>query len=472
MTRRSFRIIVGVAACLVSTVTFAAQPTIAKRIDMYVRSEMRRQKIPGMSVAVIHDRRVLFRKNYGFANVEHKVPVGPATVFQSGSIGKQFTAAAIMLLVQDGNMSLDDRLSKFLPNTPPAWENVTIRHLLTGTSGMGSFGDEVDLRADYSEEQFFEFAKKAPLGFTPGSDWNYSNTAYVTLGILIHKLTGKFYGDFLEERIFGPLNMRTARIISETDIIPNRAAGYRLVGGELKNQEWVSPSNNTTADGSLYLTVDDLVKWDAALYTDFPLKQSTLRETFSAVKLRDGAEHPYGFGWHVEKVGGTRFVFHGGAWQGFKSFIGRFPDDKLTIIFFANLWDTRDFKLAGDLASFFYPQLKRRVLPTIDDTDPKTTRLVRNTLLQISTSKASQESFSAAGRADIFPQKIKHLEQTLRSLSIPVAVIFTSDLLDRHDDGGMRKYRYLLSDVTKSFVCTVIVNSNDEIDALDIDEHK
>jgi len=291
MTRRSFRIIVGVAACLVSTVTFAAQPTIAKRIDMYVRSEMRRQKIPGMSVAVIHDRRVLFRKNYGFANVEHKVPVGPATVFQSGSIGKQFTAAAIMLLVQDGNMSLDDRLSKFLPNTPPAWENVTIRHLLTGTSGMGSFGDEVDLRADYSEEQFFEFAKKAPLGFTPGSDWNYSNTAYVTLGILIHKLTGKFYGDFLEERIFGPLNMRTARIISETDIIPNRAAGYRLVGGELKNQEWVSPSNNTTADGSLYLTVDDLVKWDAALYTDFPLKQSTLRETFSAVKLRDGAEH-------------------------------------------------------------------------------------------------------------------------------------------------------------------------------------
>jgi CubicO group peptidase (beta-lactamase class C family) len=450
----------------------SAQIDVAKRIDTYVRAEMGREHIPGLSLAVIKNGRIQVRKNYGFANLEHKVPIGPSTVFQSGSIGKQFTAAAIVLLVQDGKLSLDDRLSKFLPDTPAAWQNITIRHLLTGTSGMGSFGDEVDLHADYSEEQFFDFAKKAPLSFAPGSDWNYSNTAFVTLGILIHKLTGKFYGDFLSERIFRPLNMRTARIISEADIVPNRAAGYRLVDGELKNQEWVSPSNNSTADGSLYWTMDDLVKWDAALYTDFPLKQSTLREVFSPVKLSDGTQHPYGFGWHVENVAGRRFVYHGGAWQGFKSFIGRFPDDKLTIIFFANLWDTRDFKLAGDLAAFFYPQLKRRSLAAIEDTDAKSTRLIRRTLLEISRSKARPESFSVAGRADIFPEKIKQVERTLRSLSIPIAVIFSSELLDRSENSGMRKYRFLLSDVTKSFICTATLNASDEIAELDLKPHK
>ena len=338
--------------------------------------------------------------------------------------------------------------------------------------GMGSFGDEVDLHADYSEEQFFDFAEKAPLRFAPGSDWNYSNTAFVTLGILIHKLTGKFYGDFLKERIFLPLNMRTASIISEADIVPNRAAGYRLEGGQLKNQEWVSPSNNSTADGSLYLTVDDLAKWDAALYTDFPLKRSALREIFSPVKLIDGTEHPYGFGWHVDNVADRRFVFHGGAWQGFKSFIGRFPDDRLTIIFFANLWDTRDFKLAGDLASFFYPRIQRPAVPTIEDTDPKTTRLVHDTLLQISAGNAKQESFSVEAHANNLPQKFRQLEKTLRSLSIPVAVIFMSELIDQRNKGRIRTFRYLLSDVTKSFICTITLNSDDKIAELDIEPNK
>src|SRR6202161_2109817 len=130
-----------------------------------------------------------------------------------------------------------------------------------------------------------------PLAFPPGASWSYSNLGFLTLGILIHKVTGEFYGDFLQERIFRPLDMQTTRIISEADIVPNRSAGYRLVKAELKNQEWVSPTANTTADGSLYFSITDLAKWDAALYTEKLLKRSSLDEMWTVAKLSNGRQN-------------------------------------------------------------------------------------------------------------------------------------------------------------------------------------
>ena len=151
--------------------------------------------------------------------------------------------------------------------------------------------------------------------------------------------------------------MSTARIISETDIVPNRAAGYRLVNGQLKNQNWVSPSLNTTADGALYLTVYDMAKWDAALYTEKLLKRSSLEQMWTPVKLNDGKTYPYGFGWAVGEVRGHWIVEHGGAWQGFKSYIARYLDDKLTIVLFANQARTNPGKLVHDVAALFNPEL-------------------------------------------------------------------------------------------------------------------
>jgi CubicO group peptidase (beta-lactamase class C family) len=174
---------------------------------------------------------------------------------------------------------------------------------------------------------------------------------------LIHKVSGKFYGDFLQERVFQPLGMSTARVISESDIVPNRAAGYRLVNGQLKNQNWVSPSLNTTADGALYLTVYDAAKWDAALYGEKLLKRSSLEAMWTAVKLNDGKTHPYGFGWALGDVRGHRVVEHGGAWQGFKAQISRYPDDKLTIVVFANQARANPAKIAHGVAALFNPEL-------------------------------------------------------------------------------------------------------------------
>src|SRR5438270_958225 len=296
-----------------------AQDAIATKVDDYIRAEMHRQQVPGLSLAVAKDGQIILAKGYGFANVEHQVPVKPETIFQSGSMGKQFTATAVMMLVEAGKLSLSDPITKFFSDAPDSWQKITVRHLLTHTAGTTDYPRDFDFRRDYTEDELLKRAEAIPLAFQPGEKWSYSNLGYVMLGILIHKISGKFYGDYLQEHIFQPLGMTTARIISETDIVPNRAGGYRLVKGELKNQDWVSPALNTTADGSLYLTVYDMAKWDAALYTDRLLKRSSLEQMWTPVKLNSGQTENYGCGWGFGEVRGHHLIEHGGAWQGFKS---------------------------------------------------------------------------------------------------------------------------------------------------------
>ena len=344
-----------IAVCLCTSCL--AQDAITSRIDQYVSAEMQKQHIPGLSLAVIKDGRIILARGYGFANVELQVPVKPETVFQSGSVGKQFTATAVMMLVEEGKLSLDDRITKYFPHAPAGWQQITVRHLLTHTAGMTDYPRDFDFRRDYTEAELLTRAQEIPLAFQPGQKWSYSDLGYVVLGVLIHKVSESFYGDFLQERVFKPLGMTTARIISESDIVPNRAAGYRLVRGELKNQDWVSPTLNTTADGALYLTVFDTAKWDAALYTEKLLKKTSLDQMWARVKLKDGTTQAYGFGWSLGEVRGHHIVEHGGAWQGFKAHILRYPDDRLTVIMFANLSQANDAKIAHDVAAIYSPEL-------------------------------------------------------------------------------------------------------------------
>ncbi len=337
------------------------------------------------------------------------------------------------------------------------------------TSGMGDYPPEVDLRRDYTEAEYFDFIKKAPLAFDPGAKWDYSNLGYVTLGLLTRKVTGKFYGDFLRERVFQPLGMKTARVISEADIVPNRAAGYRLVGGELKNQEWVSPSTNTTADGSLYFTILDLAKWNVALYTDKPLRQSSLAQMWMPVKLNDGKSKAYGFGWDTRELHGRRIVYHGGAWQGFKSFIVRFPDDKLTIIFFANLWQTNEVRLARGLIAKFYPEFALPLAQPLEDKEPKVTASVRRVLLQFAKGTADSNLFTTEARAEIFPDRAEQIGKRLNLLSLPIAIIYSSELIERRrEKNGLRVYRYLLNDLGMSLFCTVKLTKDDKIASLQL----
>ena len=342
---------------------------VGRLIDDYVKAEMQRQRIPGLALAVIKDGAIILARGYGFANVELQAPVKPETVFQSGSVGKQFTATAVMMLVEAGKISLDDKISKYFPDAPESWQNITVRHLLTHTAGTTDYPQDFDFRRDYTENELLKRAEAIPLAFQPGEKWSYSNLGYLLLGILIHKITGEFYGDFLQNRIFKPLAMTTARIISEADIIPNRAAGYRLVKGELKNQEWVSPTLNTTADGALYLTVYDLAKWDAALYTEKLLQKSSLKQMWTPVKLNNGKTQNYGFGWFLNEVQGHHIIEHSGSWQGFKAFIARYVDDKLTVVLFVNLAQSDQAKIAHGVVAIYNPDLAPPP-PRVADKEP------------------------------------------------------------------------------------------------------
>ena len=170
-----------------SAASGAAADDPAVRIDAFVAAEMRRSRIPGLALAVVKDSRVLLARGYGLANVEHQVHVRTDTVFQSGSMGKQFTAMAVMLLAEEGKLSLDDPVSRFLAPVPESWRAITIRHLLSHTSGMQDYPDSFDMRRDYTEDEQLAMVKSVPLGFAPGERWSYSNLAFLTLGILIHK---------------------------------------------------------------------------------------------------------------------------------------------------------------------------------------------------------------------------------------------------------------------------------------------
>jgi CubicO group peptidase (beta-lactamase class C family) len=351
-----------IASVLTSTLALAtparSQTAPLDSVERYVRAELARQNIPGLSLAILRGDSVLLSRGYGYANVELRALASDSTIYQSGSVGKQFTAAAVVMLAEEGRLSLDDSITHYFPKPPRAWRGITIRHLLTHTSGIPDYADStLDLRRDYTEDQLVRLAAKMPLKFRPGERWSYSNTGYLLLGILIHRVTGAFYGEFLRDRVFAPAGMTTTRIISEADIVPNRSAGYRLEDGKLQNQEWVSPSLNTTADGSLYFSVRDLSRWAIALNHKRVPSQAGLDSSWTPVRLNDGGIYPYGFGWGIEQQRGFRRIGHGGSWQGFRTSIERYPDFNLTVVVLSNLAEAEPESIAQGIAGIVEPKL-------------------------------------------------------------------------------------------------------------------
>ncbi|MBV8531037.1 MAG: beta-lactamase family protein [Candidatus Eremiobacteraeota bacterium] len=395
-------------------------------IDRFVAAEMSRTHVPGAAVGIYSRGEVLLAKGYGLANVELNVPVKPETIFQSGSVGKQFVSAAIMMLVEEGRVSLNDSISKYFPHAPPSWKPILVKNLLSHTSGLAEYeSDERTgpngpfyLRLDFTERQLLRKIEALPIESPPGVKWDYRNTNYVLLGMLIHKVTGTFYADYLAERIFKPLGMSSTRPISETDIIPNRAAGYQW-DGTLKNQDWVSPTFNSTADGTLYFNVPDLAKWDEALYTTRLLRQSSLDTMWTVYKLRDGKPNPanYGFGWIVATQNGHRLIEHDGAWQGFTCSIQRYPNDSLTVVVLTNLdaANARPEYMATVIAGLADEPLLPQKLTDIPDTQPQIAKSLA-TLLDTLRAGANARALVAPDVADYLKGESPTIERTISAL--------------------------------------------------------
>jgi CubicO group peptidase (beta-lactamase class C family) len=276
----------------------------------------------------------------------------------------------------------------------------------------------MDYRRDYTEDELEQMAFGLTPEFPPGSRWNYSNTGYVLLGIIIHKASGQFYGDVLRDRVFKPLGMSSARIISEADIVPNRAAGYVLVGGQLKNQDWVAPKLNTTADGSLYLSLQDYIAWDRGLRAGKILKPESWATVNTPVTLTSGKRYPYGFGWSIDTVAGQLRIHHGGAWQGFQTYISRYMGDGLTIVALSNLGGSQPVAIVDGIAAILDPSLQAKPLAAMEDREPAIRAKLDSVLAATRDGRLSPNDFAYV-RAGFFPNAARAYQQVLAGFGTP-----------------------------------------------------
>lgn len=448
-----------VIAIFVSASLIHGQADVARQVDDYIKAHMAAEKIPGIAISVMCDGNLVLAKGYGLANVEHNIPVKPDTIFQSGSVGKAFTVFGIMMLADEGKLKLDDKLNKYLTDAPPEWDQITIRNLLEHTSGVGGYPDDFNYRVDRSEEELFRSIRSTPLAFKLGEKRGYSNLGFVTLGILIRKVTGKFYGDFLKERVFTPLGMTTARVISEADIVPNRAAGYQLVNGELKNQDWVAPTLNTTADGALYLSVLDMAKFESALHERKLLSPASYEAMWKKIVTNDGVAQPWGFSWHIKEFNGNQIIGHSGGWQGFTANFDRYPEKGLAVMAFTNRRGANPETITRGVMSIFAPELSIDAIPAIEDKEPRINAIVRDFLARLGPNKLEASMFAPPASEEIFPNRSQIAERWSS-----FGELGSIDLLARTEkEDGVRDYRYRVKFANRKLLITVRFNKENKI---------
>jgi CubicO group peptidase (beta-lactamase class C family) len=287
------------------------------------------------SVLVAKGGKILLEKGYGMADLEWNVPNAPDAKFRLGSITKQFTSTAIMQLVEQHKLSLQDPACKYFDGCPDSWKKITIHELLSHTSGIPSYTDDKEftkpqfIRVPKTPAEIVLLSKDKPLEFDPGTKWKYDNTGYIFLGAILEKVSGEKYAAYLKNHIFDPLGMSDSGYDETAEVLLHRASGYQPCGKSLCNAQYIDMSLPYAA-GSLYSTVQDLYKWDRALYADKILSKSSRDRMFTPVK------QDYGYGWMLNRMANHKQIGHGGGIPGFTSFIARFPDDDAAVIVLSN----------------------------------------------------------------------------------------------------------------------------------------
>lgn len=332
----------------------AAQPSSASNSDLVkaideILTQTYKPNEPGAAVIVVKDGKVVFRKGYGLANIELGVPVEPDMVFRLGSITKQFTAVAILMLAEQGKLSLEDDITKFFPDYPSKGNKITIEHLLTHTSGIKNYTSLPEWLALWRKEmtvkEIIDLFKDQPMDFAPGERWSYSNSGYILLGAIIEKASGQSYQDFIEKNIFATLGMKHSYYDNTARLIPRRVSGYTKTAEGYRNAAYLSMSQPFAA-GSLMSSVDDLALWDAALYTENLVKQESLKRAWTSGLLNNGKPTHYGYGWQMSSYEGRALVEHSGGINGFATDAIRVPDDRVFVAILTN----RDWMSPGWVA--------------------------------------------------------------------------------------------------------------------------
>lgn len=293
----------------------------------------------GCAALVAKGGQVIYRKAFGLADLELNVPMRPEMVFRIGSITKQFTAIAILQLMEQGKLSLQDEITKYIPDYPMHGHSITIEHLLTHTSGIKSYTNvpmfREMIRTDMKPEEIIEKNIALPMEFAPGTKWNYNNSGYIMLGYIIEKVTGKTYPEYLQENFFTPLGMTSSYYGDDTRIIKNRASGYQPGEGGTVNADYLSMTLPYAA-GSIMSTVDDLYKWNRALHSYKLVRKETLDMAHTSYKLADGNPVGYGYGWSLSELQGSRTIEHGGGINGYLSYAIYLPEEDVFVALLSN----------------------------------------------------------------------------------------------------------------------------------------
>jgi len=307
-------------------------------------------EVPGASVLVVRDGKPVVRSAYGMANLEDRIRSTPQTNYRLASVSKQFTAASVLLLAQDGKLKLDDRIRKYFPALPAAADDITIRHLLTHTSGLIDYEDVMDpadTRQVHDADVLTLLQSQDRTYFAPGTGYRYSNSGYALLSLIVERVSGQRYARFLDDRIFQPLGMRdTVAYESGVSEVAHRAYGYSFGNGAWKRTDQ-STTSAVLGDGGIYSSIDDLIRWDAALYDERLLSAQSLRQAFTPATPTDDPQVEYGFGWRI--TGET--LWHSGETIGFRNVIVRWPQRHLTVVVLTNRDDPEPYGTAKKIGA-------------------------------------------------------------------------------------------------------------------------
>lgn len=360
-----------------------SRAAIADPVDDYVRAQLAVRHVPGVSIAVVRDGRVVKSGGYGVASLELDAPATDRTVYEIGSISKQITANAVLLLRDDGRLGLDDPISKYVDGTPPAWASITIRHVLTHTAGLADFDTGqigFSYRREYTPREFVDLLAASPLAFKPGERWNYTN-AFPLLGFVVERASGQPYVEFVRSRIFEPLGLTSARFKSPGDIVRFRADGYVWKDGAYRHGEGLRPAV-IAANGGVMMNVLDFAAWDIAVSSGRLLSPASLKDMTTPVRLNDGTTVSHGLGWFMDTFNGHRFGAHWGTTVTGHSAVVRRYDEGVTVIVLGNVDDSG---LAVDamskrLADMHLPGVAVQGLAPVADPDARETSAIRAAL--------------------------------------------------------------------------------------------
>ena len=294
---------------------------------------------PGVSALVAKNGEIIYSSAFGLANLEHQIPLNPESVFEIGSITKQFTAVAILMLEQEGKLKVTDEVTKYIPDYPTQGKSITIHHLLNHTSGIKSYTNMPsfmsEARTDMTPNELIDVFKNEPLEFDPGDQWKYNNSGYIILGEIIERVSGISYEEYVETKLFAPAGMSRSLYGSHSEIIPNRANGYQPQEDGYRNADYLSMTLPYAA-GSLMSTVGDLFKWQQALSSNKLISAFQLNKAWTNTSLNDGSLTDYGYGWSINEVSDVPSIEHGGGIFGYTTYAIYIPEEDLYVAVFAN----------------------------------------------------------------------------------------------------------------------------------------